>query len=475
MYGFTYENQGSKRMLVYWLKEDEKVDEMALGMVNQNKIPGIRQISYTQIDMERYFRYSGRLSETLKNAMGNTVNRNWVLSVLENTCEIIRKSEDYLLEAYAFVLDKDYLFVDRASGDVELVYLPVNGVEESADFSGFFKEIITSCITNPDEDGSYVTTLLNYLNRTENFSLLDFMRLVKELKLSEKEASESRRMERQVERKLDAKMGQNPDAPRPRPMPPADAMRNQASLQAEAKRPAAPEKKPQRREAPIQGEPKKQPQPVQKAYDFEMPGDDLSFEVPGGVPFAPQEGRKKKAAKEKEKTPATGAPEEEKMSFLSLLRNFSGENLEKYRSQKSAKEGADKKADKEEKKADKKAEKKEEKKARGKKKNAKGKSKGVLTLVSMNPSYPKTITVTKENFTIGRRKTNDAILSGMPEVSREHCMIVKEADEYFVIDQRSSFGTVVDGVHCAPGKKSAPLAEGSIIDLPGIQFRVEFQ
>ena len=110
----------------------------------------------------------------------------------------------------------------------------------------------------------------------------------------------------------------------------------------------------------------------------------------------------------------------------------------------------------------------------GKKKAGRKGGKQLLRLISETPAHPMTITVDKEVFHIGRKETNDAVLSNIHPVSREHFSIVQEKGAFYVIDRKSRFGTKVDGVSCIPGQKSMALQAGSIIELPEIRFRVEF-
>src|SRR5512132_1855704 len=56
----------------------------------------------------------------------------------------------------------------------------------------------------------------------------------------------------------------------------------------------------------------------------------------------------------------------------------------------------------------------------------------------------RSVTITKEQFTIGRRETNDLQLGGS-EVSREHAEVVLQGDRFVVRDRNSRYGTFVNG------------------------------
>ena len=50
MHKFTYENNGINTYLVYEIGIGDIVDSMGLGMITNNKIPGLAQTFFTQKD-----------------------------------------------------------------------------------------------------------------------------------------------------------------------------------------------------------------------------------------------------------------------------------------------------------------------------------------------------------------------------------------------------------------------------------------
>ena len=44
----TYENQGNNTYLVYEITENDIIDNLSLGMINNNRIPGLASVIYTQ-------------------------------------------------------------------------------------------------------------------------------------------------------------------------------------------------------------------------------------------------------------------------------------------------------------------------------------------------------------------------------------------------------------------------------------------
>ena len=55
---FHYENQGTQTYLVYSLNNQDFIDSMSLGMLTNNKIPGLAAAIFTQMDATKYIKYN---------------------------------------------------------------------------------------------------------------------------------------------------------------------------------------------------------------------------------------------------------------------------------------------------------------------------------------------------------------------------------------------------------------------------------
>lgn len=61
---FNIENQGVNTYLTYKISEEDIVDSLSLGMLTNNKIPGVADVLFTQMNDDRYLKYniSSRIS-----------------------------------------------------------------------------------------------------------------------------------------------------------------------------------------------------------------------------------------------------------------------------------------------------------------------------------------------------------------------------------------------------------------------------
>jgi pSer/pThr/pTyr-binding forkhead associated (FHA) protein len=91
-------------------------------------------------------------------------------------------------------------------------------------------------------------------------------------------------------------------------------------------------------------------------------------------------------------------------------------------------------------------------------------------IVRRGPNSGRIYELTKDVITIGRGSKNDIIIDDN-DVSREHCRLVRSADNYEVQDNNSTNGTFVNGQRVTAGRE---LHSGQLIEL-GEMITLEYQ
>lgn len=99
-----------------------------------------------------------------------------------------------------------------------------------------------------------------------------------------------------------------------------------------------------------------------------------------------------------------------------------------------------------------------------------GASTGNLKLVAMNTSNRVEIVVNKSEFIIGKKDTNDGVITFNKMISRVHCKITVTNNQYAVTDLQSSNGTYVNRQKLLPNKPY-PLKNGDIVRLANSDFQ----
>lgn len=183
MYNFTYENQGNSSYLVYTLAEEEMTDSMSLGMITNNKIPGLASAMFMQMNSVRYMKYNISSKIPVSRFFSGPVSRKRLLGVFSGITDAMLSAEEYMLDIQSIILDPDYIFADTASCETVLICLPVDSRErEKTDLNLFFKNIMFGTQFDQTENCDHVTKIINYLNDSRRFSLTDFKALLEELR-----------------------------------------------------------------------------------------------------------------------------------------------------------------------------------------------------------------------------------------------------------------------------------------------------
>ena len=178
----TYESQGSYSYLVYELDPEDIVESMSLGMITNNKITGLIPVVYTQMDNKRYIKYNITAKVSIRQFFEGIVNKQQILSIFLGIVTALQAAEEYMIDVGAFLLDMDYIYTDVTVYGASLICLPVENMKKPlVEFREFFKNIVFNAKFVQAEDSTYVGKLINFLNSTAGFSLVDFRNLLEEL------------------------------------------------------------------------------------------------------------------------------------------------------------------------------------------------------------------------------------------------------------------------------------------------------
>lgn len=310
---FTFETQGTVTFLAYKVTPEDTIDTMSLGMLANNKIPGLAATIFTQMDAARFIKFNVSARVSASQIFSGVVNRKRLIGVFSGITDAMLSAEEYMIDPGTILLQLDYMFVDVSSCDTILICLPVLRKEnENPDLGAFFKGIMFSTQFDQTENCDYVAKIINYLNSAPTFSLPDFKQL------------------------LDGLKGAAP-APRPQPQVSAPAAQPQVTM---------PTPQPQV-SAPVQ----QQAQPAVVAPAQSQPAYYPSQSVPAPAQpvSAPEKAFKKQAApKQQFQVPQAAnmggtAPQPqtemqgERISLFYLMQHYNKENAAKYKAQKEAK------------------------------------------------------------------------------------------------------------------------------------------
>lgn len=297
---FEKENSGSTTYLTCKVPEHVQMDRISLGMLTNNKIPGILATTCYMKDQQRILRYNVSSKVSLSLFFASRLNKKQLLTVFKSITEAFLAAEEYMLLPEQFLIDAENIYVNASTAEAYLICRPVEGLEEEADMRLMFKELLFNTQFATGDNGNYVMEISNYLNGRNNFSVMDFRELLKRLSYGNTD-----------EKKADEKVESTPVIPVPsQPVLPVQI----PDKPVPAQKKEVPEKKKRKWRS-------EKPQNVTVGKQtFQIPGMDSPVAINPGTAFK-EEGKEKKARKEKN-------VKEKKPIFSFLKKEKKGEDTE---------------------------------------------------------------------------------------------------------------------------------------------------
>ncbi|MCD7860273.1 MAG: DUF6382 domain-containing protein [Firmicutes bacterium] len=172
---FYFENHGANTYLVYAVKPEDTIDTLSLGMLTNNKILGLAQTRFTQMDADKFIQYNVSSHISVKRFFEGPVNKKRLLGVFRGIVDALLSAEDYMIDPDSIIIDLNYMFADVSTCDTVLICWPIISAENrKIDLGAFFKEIMFSTQFDQTDNCDYVAKIINYLNSATKFSPKEF-------------------------------------------------------------------------------------------------------------------------------------------------------------------------------------------------------------------------------------------------------------------------------------------------------------
>ncbi len=174
-----FERQGNATYLVYELGPEDAIDSMSLGMLMNNRIPGFAATVFTQMDNIKQVKCDVTARVPADQYLLGMINKKRLLGVFRGIIQAYLSAEDYMIDANAIQLELSSIFSDVASGETVMICIPV-AVEGAAepDLRSFLRNILFSAQYDERENRDYVAQIMSYLNGTPAFSIHEFKDLL---------------------------------------------------------------------------------------------------------------------------------------------------------------------------------------------------------------------------------------------------------------------------------------------------------
>lgn len=174
----TSETHGTSHFLVMNLINESDIEQLGLGMISNNEITGILNLSSTHFNDTHQLRYEITSCRKMTALLSDKVKWSFIIASLIEIVETLIEAEDYLLDAHQFVLNPEYIYYN-VQHHIELIYLPMDNLDNDAfDVFKLTKYILNNVVIDEDQ-GVSVSAVLSYLNQDTQKSLHNFYNLLK--------------------------------------------------------------------------------------------------------------------------------------------------------------------------------------------------------------------------------------------------------------------------------------------------------
>jgi hypothetical protein len=175
-------------MVIKMLQED-MIAEYQIRMIQENPTQHLLSLHKKQIDKDIYFYFDITSKITLNQLLKRIrFNKHKFLSILKSLIKTIGLGKQYLLQGGGFILHSDYIYVDPASLELSIAYMPI---ESEADINQEVRTLIMDLLIykvafETPAEGDFVYELLSSIN-SESFSLYQLDQVISNIALQQKQ------------------------------------------------------------------------------------------------------------------------------------------------------------------------------------------------------------------------------------------------------------------------------------------------
>lgn len=165
----------NRKYLVYEPDNDDTLDKVAMGMLENNEIDGLIPFTINGIDDKIIVRYDVTGLSQFSEMLGDCLKKEKILDVLEQILDVYSEVEKYLIESESIILDYEKIFYKKENGKLFFIVSPVADKNTgNPELKVFLKNYICQVRFDSTENCDYIGKMLGYLNSSSVFSETDF-------------------------------------------------------------------------------------------------------------------------------------------------------------------------------------------------------------------------------------------------------------------------------------------------------------
>ena len=126
--------------LIYDVGGTDKIDNVSIGIMQNNDIPGLFPIDIITNDKNIEFKYKVGFIKNINEYLCEELTKEDLLGIFENICKAISCIEEYMLGESQIILENEYIFVEDEG--IRMILLPIQNRRNSISISAFFKNLL---------------------------------------------------------------------------------------------------------------------------------------------------------------------------------------------------------------------------------------------------------------------------------------------------------------------------------------------
>jgi hypothetical protein len=169
----SYQNDLQRSYMVLKLLHEDVIVEYQIRMIQENPTIQLLPLHKKQIDTDIYIFFDITSKITLNQLLKRIkINKHKFLSMIKSLIGAIGLGKQYLLQSGSFILNSDSIYIDPASLEISIAYLPI---ESETDINQEIRALLMDLLIykasfETPAEGDFVYELLSLI-KSENFSL----------------------------------------------------------------------------------------------------------------------------------------------------------------------------------------------------------------------------------------------------------------------------------------------------------------
>ncbi|MEN8907774.1 MAG: DUF6382 domain-containing protein [Clostridiales bacterium] len=182
-FNIEFRNENDIEYLIIGVDLNEKVNNYQIEIIGYNENMNFMPVNVVEQDEAVYFCYEIESKISLTQVIENTqLSKDEVLKIIIEITKFIISCYRFLLTDTSLLLDSDYIYLDMTSGDVYMIYIPIDcGGDITKQLTNIVKDIFTKVKNNPENtEIGYFETILKMIEPNID-DIKEFYRKLKDI------------------------------------------------------------------------------------------------------------------------------------------------------------------------------------------------------------------------------------------------------------------------------------------------------